>query len=174
MTQHLHCTIFYHCEKDPNVKEWEPKMPAEGDRLRQTQIWGWHRALVGLTSVEEVTQSRSRERMAQVWPLTSGEVITRTQSSVVILYLNLNPGCLGLCGPDTDSCMKVAEFFSTLQKLEVATETRLLGSVAGSEVLLKQKAGLNSWSTISSNGWNAWYWLTVLNIFHCCCQGRPQ
>lgn len=49
------------------------KMPGQGDCWRQTQVWCRHRALVGLTSVEDVTQSRSRERMAQVWPLTSEE-----------------------------------------------------------------------------------------------------
>lgn len=47
--------------------------------LVRVTVGGKHRsgvdteALVGLTSVEDVTQSRSRERMAQVWPLTSEE-----------------------------------------------------------------------------------------------------
>lgn len=105
MAQYLKCIIFFHGKKYPNPQEWEPKILDQGDCLRQTQVWCRHKARVGLTSVEQVTESRSRERMAQVWPLTSREVITRTLSSVVILYLNLNPSCLSFDGPD--SFMKV-------------------------------------------------------------------
>lgn len=49
--------------------------------------------------------------------MTSMEVITRTLSTVMTLYLNLNPGCLCFCGTNADSSMKVAELFATLEKL---------------------------------------------------------
>lgn len=71
----------------------------------------------------------------------------------MILYLNLNPGCLSLYGLDTDFRMKVAELFATLLKvLEVTTETRLLGSAAGFYVLLKQKAEIKLGSAMRYYG----------------------
>lgn len=90
----------------PGNVECQIFFPGQGDRTRASAG-----ALLGPTSAVQAMQRRSRQRIVQVWPLTCGEVITGTLSSVVTLYLNLKPACLGFRGPVADFWTKVAELF---------------------------------------------------------------
>ena len=110
MNRHLNWIIVATAKKKERPKcSWVERQKC----LIGVAVWGKHRSGVDTEPLWDWPRWMKWHRAAtekewpscDLWPL--GKVITRTLSSVVMLYLNLNPACLSL----HDSCMKVAVAF---------------------------------------------------------------